>query len=508
MRQTRRRFAQLCTSAAVLGPAVFRVGASNEAIGKAIDAVRARIATAESDPERPAYHFHAPAQWTNDPNGTIFYKGWHHLFYQLNPFDSKWGHMHWGHARSRDLVNWEHLPIALWPSLEKGEEHVFSGCATLGPDGRPRLLYTSIGNRKPEQWLALPVDDDLIAWKKYEGNPVATEALHGDFRIDDWRDPFVFREAGKAYMVTGGHNNPLPKTPAVYLYQALNEEMSKWKYLGPVFEYRSRRIANIECPNLFELGARWVLLMSPQNPCEYFVGDLDLNRRKFVPDTYGVLDPGTSYASNISFDDRGRCILWLWGRTETEPQKGWNSAMVLPRILTIGDDGYLRQNPAPEFQQLRGERRTAPAAQLNATTLKLTDTISGDSLEIQASFTLEGAKRVGLRVRCPASGSGFDVGYGANAACSFPPDAGNSFNAGNAALLLDRGKQIRMRVFLDKRVVEAYANDGDAAIFTTVTAQPTDIGIEAYAEGGAARLNSFEAWPIKPAQFNLDRFRA
>jgi len=117
----------------------------NAAIGKAMAAVTAAIAKAEADPDRPVCHFHPPAQWNNDPDGVLFYKGWHHMFYQHNPFDSKWGHMHWGHARSRDLVNWEHLPIALWPSVEKGEEHVFSGGAALAADGRPRLFYTSIG---------------------------------------------------------------------------------------------------------------------------------------------------------------------------------------------------------------------------------------------------------------------------------------------------------------------------------------------------------------------------
>ncbi len=502
---TRRRFTQACTAAAVLGRTTFCAEGPNAAIHKAMDAVRAGIAKAESDPDRPAYHFRPPAQWNNDPNGVIFYKGWHHLFYQHNPFEAKWGHMHWGHARSRDLVNWEHLPIALWPSLEKGEEHVFSGGAILGADGRPRLFYTSIGKREPEQWMAAPVDDELIVWEKHSHNPIATVRLHGRQRIYDWRDPFLFREAARTYMVTGGNGNERRQggASAVYLYEAVNSDLSEWKYLGPVFEYRNREVINIECPNLFKLGSRWVLLISPQKPCEYFVGDLDLARRKFVPDTYGVLDPGHSYASNVSFDDHGRCILWLWGRTETNPEKGWNSVMVMPRILTIGDDGYLRQNPAPEFDRLRGEMRKAPAAPLGAKPLSLSETVSGDSLEIQADFTLDNTRAVGLRLRSPASGKGFQVGYGPSAVFN-----DGMFSAGSAATLLGRVSRLRIRVFLDKCVAEAYANDGAAAIFTTVDAGPNDLGIEAYAEGGTARLDSFQAWPLKPARFSLDRFRA
>ena len=162
-----------------------------------MESVTAAIPKAESDPERPVWHFRPPANWNNDPNGTIFYKGWHHLFYQHNPYGSVWGHMHWGHARSRDLVNWEHLPIALWPSLEKGEEHIYSGGAILAADGRPHIFYTSIGKRDPEQWMAIPADDDLIVWEKYARNPILTLEAHGGRKVYDWRDPFPFRANGR-----------------------------------------------------------------------------------------------------------------------------------------------------------------------------------------------------------------------------------------------------------------------------------------------------------------------
>lgn len=507
---TRREFTRFCAAASLFGSAAARgAETGNPAIAKAMEAVRASIATAESDPERPGYHFRPPAHWNNDPNGTIFYKGWHHLFYQHNPFGSEWGHMHWGHARSRDLVNWEHLPIALWPSLEKGEEHVFSGCAALHPDGRPRLLYTSIGRRQPEQWMAEPLDDELIAWKKFEGNPVATVQLHGGQRIADWRDPFVFDEGGKRYMVLGGNGNGRRTggAGAVYLYEAVKADLTEWKYLGPVFEHRNREIINVECPNLFKLGSKWVVLMSPQNPCEYFIGDLDLKRPRFIPDSHGILDPGPSYASNISWDDAGRTILWLWGRTDTKPGKGWNSVMTLPRILSIGEDGFLRQNPAPEFEQLRGEARRRDAIALGAAPVSLSETISGDSLEIDATFSLGDAKTVGLRVRSGGSGQGIRIACGAHAACSFPPDAGVCFSVGDFPTQVGRGRSVRVRVFVDKCVVEAYADDGAAAIFASADTDPRHLGVEAFAEGGNARLGSFQAWPLKGARFSLDRYR-
>ena len=115
--------------------------------------------------------------------------------------------MHWGHARSRDLVNWEHLPVALWPSLEKGEEHVFSGGAITGPTaGRACSTRASANAIRNSGW-PLPADDELIVWEKYAGNPVVTLKNHGSLKVDEWRDPFLFREAGRTYMVCGGNIN-------------------------------------------------------------------------------------------------------------------------------------------------------------------------------------------------------------------------------------------------------------------------------------------------------------
>src|SRR5215468_4184734 len=102
---------------------------TNPAIARATAAVEAQVPRAQSDPAHPIFHVTAPAQWINDPNGPIFYKGYYHLFYQLHPYSDQDGTKYWGHVRSHDLLKWEHLPIALAPSNDKGEEAIWSGSA-------------------------------------------------------------------------------------------------------------------------------------------------------------------------------------------------------------------------------------------------------------------------------------------------------------------------------------------------------------------------------------------
>jgi beta-fructofuranosidase len=199
---TRRQFIASASAAApvLMRPVWFRQPSSLET---AMQTLLGGIATAAADPERPIYHFHPPAYWNNDPNGTIFYNGWHHLFYQLNPAAARGGNQHWGHARSRDLVNWEHLPIALWPLTERGERAIFSGGATLASDGRPRVFYTSIGHPTPEQWIAVPDDDELIRWDRPAANPVLTLDAHGALSVSQWRDPFCSEAAGPTWSAAG-----------------------------------------------------------------------------------------------------------------------------------------------------------------------------------------------------------------------------------------------------------------------------------------------------------------
>jgi beta-fructofuranosidase len=492
--------------ACAAAPAFGAAADPDPALVKATQAVLDSVALAESDPDRPVYHFRPPANWTNDPNGTIYYRGWHHLFYQLNPFVARIGSQHWGHARSRDLVNWEHLPIALWPSQELGEKAIFSGGAVIAGDGRPRLLYTSIGKPEPEQWLAIPKDDDLLGWEKYSRNPVLSQASHTAGPIAQWRDPFLFRQAGATYMVCGGGTSA--GRAQVQLYRASRPDLTEWKHLGPIFQTLDRDVRNFECPNLFPLDGKWVLIVSPNRVCEYWIGELNAEKLQFTPSAHGVLDPGASYASNISVDGKGRTLLWLWGRTNTPEGKGWGSVIAMPRAISIGPDGYLHQHPVPEFETLRGDRLTFPAAPLDKPSL-LPD-VATDCAEIEAEFS--GFGTCGLELRRSAEGKpGIVVSM-----------QGPYLNVDSARASVGNADRHRLRIFLDKRCVEVFADDGAAAVYNWFDAGAKDLGIAVFGAAGTGRgfgggpagvtrqvpkLESLSIWHMGSARFNLDRFR-
>ena len=166
---------------------------------------------AASDPSRPTYHFRPPAGYHNDPNGLGHHAGYYHLFYQCHPFTGGRGKgdaVYWGHARSRDLVHWEHLPLALWPSTEVGEERCASGSAVIAPDGTPIVFYTSLGDRTsqagaPDQWAAIGDPDLLTSWRyvnvlyEWPDNAVASIECPCIFRFDDrWALIFSYHPPG------------------------------------------------------------------------------------------------------------------------------------------------------------------------------------------------------------------------------------------------------------------------------------------------------------------------
>jgi len=461
-------------------------------IARAMLSDKEAAARAQNAPGRPMYHFLAPANWMNDPNGPIFHRGYYHMFYQHNPYGDDWGNMHWGHARSRDLVHWEYLPIALWPSREAGEEHVFSGCAGINGGGQPMIFYTSIARGKSasdhaEQWAAISEDKDLVDWEKHPANPVLSEAIHGDVKIYDWRDPFIFHEGGRTFLVCGGNLNHAQGGQAVVnLYQAENPGWTRWKYLGVLFKHPDPKVPNIECPNFFKLDGRWVLVVSPHRKVEYFIGNFDAGAGSFQAAQTGILDYGNYYAPNCLLDPKKRRVMWGWVNGFKKGM-GWNGCLTLPRTLSLTREGQLRQQPSPELRKLRGKQFSKTGLRLNNTTNVLTE-VTGDTLEIIAEFEPGAAKAYGLRLRRP----GVDPKE-----ITIMCEGGQIDVAGvKVPATLDDKNRLKLHIYLDKSVMEVFADDRSCCT-RVLDPTPEISGVELFAVGGEATARSFQSWPLR-----------
>jgi len=491
--------AALTVAAVQSHPASAQTGeASAWDIGKARAAVQAAIPKAAQDRTRPVYHFRPPAQWMNDICGAIHYKGYYHIFYQYNPFSGdRWGddYTAWAHARSKNLLHWEDLPWAITPMKGRGERRCNSGCVTRDGNGRPRLFYTFVNETrdstrhgKREQWSAIPLDDDLITWRRVPDGSLMAAGMNGVPEEVDagWSDPFVFRSGGRTFVTF--------KSCEGLVCEAMNAELTQWNYVGHMDGVDG------ECPNVFPLGNKWVLLRSTKPPT-YVVGDFDPRNISFdMNGRQGVLDYGFGqdppedrawtrglYATNTFCDDSGRCLMvgWVCG---FKPGRGWNGCMSLPRVLSLDADNNLLQRPAAELKNLRGRHMQIENLDLRHESRRL-DRIEGDTLEIIAEFKPNDARRFGLKVRCSEDGR--------NALLLSHGNGILDVAGTEVPVPLDPGAEdLTLHVFLDKSVMEVFINDGPTSVTRVDYPGENDLGLAVFAEGSAT-VTSLDVWEMK-----------
>ncbi|RJP21537.1 MAG: hypothetical protein C4520_09615 [Candidatus Abyssobacteria bacterium SURF_5] len=462
----------------------------------AMRALREAIPRANADPARPAYHFVPPAQWMNDINGTIFHKGQYHVFYQHNPFGDmptgeKLAHMHWGHARSSDLVNWEHLPIALAPSLETGEKSCWSGCAAIDGSGDPIIIYTSVSEdqmpfTKPFTQAAALGDERLLSWRKYGRNPILSIEKHGPPRSSgEWRDPFVFKTGAGTFLILGACGDA-----GIPLFQARDETLLNWKHVG------SLAPENVECPNFFELGRKWILISSPFDLVKYAAGTFDLESLEFSPQAVGIVDWGACYGTNVLTDDMGRRILfgWIpgWNWELFQIGRGWNGCMALPRVLTLDAKHRILQEPAAELKKLRVHESL-----VEKTKVALDD--SQSPLRAQIDFQSEVLAELSA-ITAAECGLRFFSGENVIDIKCHPQRL--LIEVADTPVPLPSGEQSRLslHVFIDRSVVEIYINDGEVVVSKMFNTALTNPRLEVYARDGSMKIDSLRVWRLNAAE--------
>jgi beta-fructofuranosidase len=351
-----------------------------------VPALRTRLM---HDPLRPQFHFLPRNNWMNDPCAPRFFGGEYHMFYQYNPGAAIWGDMHWGHAKSPDLIHWTHLPLALSPTPGSYDA---AGCFTgsvLPGLATPTILYTGVTKTSPEQetirgeglrevqCLATSDDPELLVWKKQQ-QPILNEPPPG-LKVTGFRDPCPWKEGDTWYLIVGSGLDKVGG--AVLLYQS--SDGRNWTYLHPLAQGQWNHGTKTnpvdtgemwECPDFFPLGGKHVLLYSTERKVYWQVGEFDKRALKFHAETSGLLDHGSYYAMKSMVDAQGRRILWGWVPESRSPQEcvvaGWAGSMALPRVLSLSADHHLQMEVAPELSTLcrqTGRLAASDRADKNAT---------------------------------------------------------------------------------------------------------------------------------------------
>lgn len=463
---------------------------------EAVEAIRRNAALAARDPYRPVFHYTPPAQRMNDPNGPAWANGYHHVFYQHMVFV---GHgpatnVHWGHARSRDLVHWETLPLAVHPAYELGELSCFSGNLAWDKRGEPVQFVTMVPYRRGatrQIWPARPVDPEWIRWERVAGRPPAGLVPFGEPAHRPLKDAFPFSAGERRFLVLTDRTIPI--------YEAVDDRLTEWVHRG-VLDAESA-----ECPNFFEVDGRWIYLASPHEPVRYRVGDFDPATAAFVHRTEGRINHDAGfYASTAYKDDQGRTVLLGVSRGQRDG-RGWTGALAMPRVFTIGDDDRPRMHPPEELAALRREpfRLVAPRTLRDRT--EMIAGLAGDALEIIARFKPNGARAFGLQVRRSEDGSRFlpvEWRDGSINVAKPTPRYPCRYD------IDPQTGEVTFRVFLDKGILDACTADGRVFESRVHYAPLDDLQVAVFAEGGEATLVSLEAWRMAPAEIDHTRLWA
>lgn len=486
-----------------------------------------------ADPYRPRWHFCVPEDMgqPGDPNGAFYHEGRYHLMYLYNRSGSGFC---WGHISSGDLVNWRHHGDAIGPG---GDEGCFSGGAFVDDDGTAYLSYWMLWGARGIG-LAESRGPSFDAWTKLEANPVikstewgVTEAkdARGDTFFYGSADPSnIWKKDGRYYMLTGNLLvlNKLGRAPDAplaeqgdRLYLFRSDDLKRWQYLHVFYERNpawTDRSEDNMCPSFLPLpsradggppsGKHLLLFISHNKGCQYYVGDYRDDR--FTPAVHGRMSwvDNTYFAPEALIDGRGRQIMWAWltDNPPGEKEKGWSGVYGLPRTLWLGEDGTLRMQPVQELEKLRCREKSWSAVALADGKAQALDGVAGDSCELELDFAVGSAARCGLKVRASPDGSEETLLYFDAEAKELVFDSVRSGAAGRKAVerapfALSKDETLKLRVFVDRSVVEIYANDGQAIGRRVYPAREDSVGVALFAAGGAAQLVRGRAWELMPS---------
>ena len=474
------------------------------------------------DPYRPLYHFSPPENVMNDPNGLCQWQGRYHLFYQFRPEGQD--RVHWGHTVSEDLIHWRDLPIALYPDTERD---CFSG-QTLVEQERVVAMYhgTLAGNA-----IATASDPLLLNWQKHPNNPVIpgdvqnlgganilpVEAKGAQYRVFD---PCIWKEEDGYYAVSGTFKDGVRGIDCVgvdHLFRS--SDLAAWEYLGPLMEesFFAEPGEDAAVPSFWPIGngKHMLLLFSHKRSGRYYIGTYDSATHRFAPESHGRMNygpwlGGSLHAPSATIDDAGR-FLAIFNIKEGRKPQGWSDIMTLPRHYSLAADNSLLMETAGDIASLRFNHRQVGAMAIPANGEAVLEGIRGQAMEIDAVIDPCGAREVGLCVFRSQQGeeqtrvSLFCQDHRHFNTSSLQIDVSSASLSSEVfartpeigPLKLRSEEPLHLRLFLDRSVLEVYANGRQCLTVRVYPEREDSNGVSIFARGSEAKLVSLDAWQMR-----------
>lgn len=483
---------------------------------------------------RPLYH-HAPLYgWMNDPNGLIYKDGEYHLYFQFNPYGSKWGNMHWGHSVSSDMIHWEFME----PAIERDTlGHIFSGSAVIDTEnsagyGKDAMvaIYTSASDKIGQvQSLAYSIDNGRT-YTKYEGNPILTP--HDGKK--DFRDPMIFKYEpnGKWYMIVSAYDE-------MRFYNS--DDLKHWEYVSAFGKGYGAQPSMFECPDFFQLpvdgnenNMKWVMLVNINPGCmfggsatQYFIGEFDGKEFKCdtKPEVTKWMDFGKDHYAAVCFNNmNGRevAIPWMsnWQYANDTPFKQNRGANGLPRELSLytAPDGqiYLASDVIKEANSLKKDTQVTESIEV-AGGYDIDEIIPGNdgAYQIEMDVVPGAADVVGfdlmndngekVKIYFDMKAKKFVMDRAESGKIDFgqPNDTEevkktainyvNNFALGTwAPISLCKGGKYHLNIFVDRSSVEIFVDEGRIAMTNLVFPTTPYDKMHFYTEGGDAKVENMQ----------------
>ena len=428
-----------------------------------------------------------------DPNPAFYYKGRYHLHYIYNHKDG----CAFAHVSSTDMVHWKWHPTTL---TKKATGHdMFSGTGFFTKDGTPAMIYHGQGSGRNQ--IAFALDDNLEKWSK----PIGVEPLTAAGEKPDMRhwDPDCWLMNGAYYALSGGSRPKLMKST----------DLKQWLYLGDLFHQDFPADLGVDkgedtsCSNMFKIGDKWMLLcISHALGARYYLGDF--KDEKYLPAHHAMLNWARwdffAPESFLTKDDRrvmlAWCTPWVNNMQKTDRTKNFDTLLdknvfqqgiqSLPRELSLPKDGVLRIKPLRELEALRHDKKEESDISVKSDTIRLLPDIQGDTTELEVVIASPKAKEFGVNLLCDEKGeNGFTIASGAGSKTLTVDYIKPPFE-------LKENEDLTLRIFIDKSMIEVFANDRQAAVAWHEYA-PDRLRVSLFAKGGDLVVKRVTAWEMK-----------